>query len=228
MDDEDLAVGRLLDDELDVVRLLFGGEAEHGQRVFRGRLRRTAVREHWHFLAPAGRYRREEDEGGDEEGSHPELGRAPGDVIVDVVVPKESEVDESSREAERREAGENAHDHVRRQAEDARRVRHTEEKGLPCAESLPVLSGEADGHQAGHLEARDRGKDGASEDERDDSLQGRQKGRRDLGIGDDAFRVSGQEESEEEQRPWRQQRECEGLSGDVGRDEAPPRPREVA
>ena len=99
-------------------------------------------------------------EGGDEERGHPELRRAPGQVVVDVVGPEEREVDEAAREAERQEAGEDAHDHVRRQAEDARRVRHGEEEGLPRAEPLPVRSGEADGHQAGHLEGRDRGEDG--------------------------------------------------------------------
>ena len=67
VDDEDLAVGRLLDVELDVVGLLVSGEAERGQRVLRGRFRRPAVRDHRHLLAPAGRYRREEDEGGDGE-----------------------------------------------------------------------------------------------------------------------------------------------------------------
>ena len=67
VDDEDLAVGRLLDVELDVVGLLVGGEAERGERVLRGRRRRSAVRDHGHLLEPPGRHRSEEDEGGDGE-----------------------------------------------------------------------------------------------------------------------------------------------------------------
>ncbi len=388
MDDEDLAVGRLLDVELDVVRPLVGGEPERRERVLRGRGRRPAVRDDGHLLDPADRHRNEEDEagdrdggngdrrgeearvpderaarrrdglarrdravrlargeveaaedegeergvhdarhqgeearedredrderqgpghraaevrrqgptrgrgqlregredegrdrspardgredhasvpvgpstalgeraprgylleedereregpaddgpeekrqegrreGGDEEGRHPELRRAAGEVVVDVVVPEEREVDEAATEAEREEARENAHDHVRREGEDARRVREGEKQRLPRAEPFPVRPGEADGHQAGHLETRDRGEDDRPDDDRDDPGHGRQEGLRDLGVGDDVVRVAGEEEPQEEDRPGREKREREGLPCDVGRDEPPPR-----
>ena len=151
-----------------------------------------------------------------------ELRRAPTQVVVDVVIAKQHKINEAPHQRERRQARQDAHDHVHCQAQDIQRMRRPEAQGASSIEREALQRSKADGHQARAFQGGDGSNQRCPEDQRRDSGRRREEEQRDVDVRDDAIGRSHPQPVQQQARRRHQDCKSEQFVSKVGDREAPP------